>query len=222
MFSNQPPVSTAVLLALLLVGAPLAQAESTDVDALLERVQEHYESVSDYVADFRQVYESAALGEERTSQGRVFFRKPGQMRWDYAGPQERYLISDGRTLWVYEPAFGQYYQESLRDSQLPVALRFLMGEGRLADDFTATMGASAPEGEAWLVLRPRRSEGQFRELRLRIERASGRVREVVIFDPLGNVNRLTFSGVRENVGLPASGFRFEAPEGARRVEGPGR
>lgn len=214
-------IATLALLAPTLAAAD-QPAERLEFEELLGQVQNHYEAVGDYVADFTQVYQSAALGDERSSRGQVFFKKPGQMRWDYASPQERYLISDGQTLWVYEPAFGQYYQESLQNSQLPVALRFLMGEGKLSDDFVVDPGAPAPDGEAWLALTPRRSEGQLRELHLRVSRDTGAVLEVVIYDPLGNINRITFESTRENVSLPVSGFTFEPPEGATRVEGPGR
>ena len=196
------------------------EAGVSELAALVDAVQNTYDGVRDFVADFEQVYTSASLGETRTSRGQVFFRKPGMMRWDYSTPTPRFLVSDGSRLWVYEPEQGQYYEEALADAQLPLALRFLMGEGRLADDFEVAARPADAQGRHVLQLTPRRSHGQVRRILLHVAPSNHRVEEVVLLDPLGNTNRIIFRNVRQNVDLPASGFRFSPPAGARRIEAP--
>lgn len=203
----------------------LAQAEAPEpaadgrVDEVVERIQQVYDNVQDFSADFTQEYTSVSLGETRTSEGHVYFKKPGMMRWDYRTPTERYLISDGANLWVYEPEFGQYYQQSLRDSQLPSALRFLMGEGELSEDFAVTLQEEQDDA-ILLELVPHQPTGQYARLQFVVSPASWQVVETTVFDSLGNTNRLVFSSVEQNAGLPDSGFNFTPPQGAVRIEAP--
>ena len=188
-------------------------------DEIVRRVQAYYDGIRDFSADFSQEYRSASLGTTRSSSGHVFFKKPGKMRWDYQGEDERYLISDGTQLWVYEPGFAQYYNQPLADSQLPSALRFLMGEGQLADDFNVRVRSQNRE-TIELELVPKVRNSQFSRLRFVVNATTFQVQETTIQDALGNTNRLVFSSVRQNVGLPDSGFSFSPPAGARRVEAP--
>ncbi|TVR02912.1 MAG: outer membrane lipoprotein carrier protein LolA [Deltaproteobacteria bacterium] len=197
--------------------APGEQEER--VGTIVAAIQATYERVDDFQANFTQEFHNPTLGETRTSEGRVFFRKPGMMRWDYQTPTERFLISDGQTLWVYEPEFDQYYTQSLADSQLPTALRFLMGEGDLRRDFEITLREER-NGTAVLDLVPRESEAQVRRLRFTVHLESATVTETVVVDPLGNTNRLRFRQVRQNAGLPSSGFSFSPPSGTTRITAP--
>lgn len=194
-------------------------AAPTDAAAIADRVQAVYDEVRDFSADFTQEYSNVSLGSSRSSTGRVFFKKPGKMRWDYKGPNERFLISDGSQLWVYEPEFAQYYNQSLTDSQLPSAMRFLMGEGNLRDEFAVRVRSQTAE-KITLELVPKQRSSQFARLHFVVDATSFHVLETTVFDALGNTNRLRFSRVRQNTDLPDSGFDFTPPAGTTRVEPP--
>lgn len=200
--------------------APSAQAGQTaEALEIADKVQAVYDEVRDFSASFTQEYTSVSMGSTRSSTGRVFFKKPGKMRWDYAGPNERYMISDGSQLWVYEPEFAQYYNQSLVDSQLPSALRFLMGEGNLKDEFAIRV-RSQDDKKITLELVPKQRSSQFARLHFVIDAQEFSVLETTVFDALGNTNRLRFDDIKQNVGLPDSGFHFAPPAGTTRVEGP--
>lgn len=187
--------------------------------AIADKVQKVYDEVRDFSASFTQEYTSVSMGSTRSSTGRVFFKKPGKMRWDYAGPNERYMISDGSQLWVYEPEFAQYYNQSLVDSQLPSALRFLMGEGNLKDEFAIRI-RSQDDTKITLELVPKQRSSQFARLHFVVDAQGFNVLETTVFDALGNTNRLRFNDIKQNSGLPDSGFHFAPPAGTTRVEGP--
>lgn len=201
--------------------AQSAQAGQTaEALEIADKVQEVYDNVRDFTASFTQEYTSVSMGSTRSSQGQVFFKKPGKMRWDYAGPNERYMISDGSQLWVYEPEFAQYYNQSLEGSQLPSALRFLMGEGNLRDEFAIRI-FKQDDAKITLELVPKQRSSQFARLHFVIDAKDFNVIETTVFDALGNRNRLIFQQTRQNVGLPDSGFNFSPPAGTTRVEAPG-
>lgn len=186
---------------------------------IADKVQATYDKVKDYTANFTQEYTSVSMGSTRASEGRVFFKKPGKMRWDYAKPDERYMISDGKSLWVYEPEFAQYYSESLQESQLPSALRFLMGKGQLRDEFAIRIRKQDAD-KITLELVPKERSSQFSRLHFVVDDNTSTVLEITVFDALGNTNRLRFRDVKQNAGLPDKGFDFEAPKGATRVKAP--
>lgn len=186
---------------------------------IADKVQETYDNVQDFSAKFTQEYRSASMDSTRTSEGRVFFKKPGKMRWDYAQPDERYMISDGKSLWVYEPEFAQYYSEALESSQLPSALRFLMGEGNLRDEFAIRI-RSQDNKKITLELVPKERSSQFSRLHFVVDAKDYNVLEVTVLDALGNTNTLRFQNVKQNAGLPDKGFDFTPPKGTTRVKAP--
>ena len=181
---------------------------SESVDSIVDRVQAFYDGIESYHADFRQTYTNVALGESQESSGHVYFLKPGRMRWDYAAPQEKYLISDGEVLWIYEPEFNQAARLELAASDLPTAIRFLMGEGNLRADFEISLVDCEQESVHCLELIPKVSEGQYRSLLFVVDAVEYRVRETTVVDPVGSQNRFLFSNASTTDPLPAQNFSF--------------
>ena len=72
------------------------------------------------------------------------FKKPGRMRWDYEKPDKSSYVTDGGVLWLYEPDDKQAFKQDLKSSQLPAALAFLTGKGKLATEFDITFGPTEP------------------------------------------------------------------------------
>lgn len=215
------PLDVAPILDRIAQADPIPDEATTGatVDGVVDRMQSYYDGLEDFVADFEQVYTSAALGESSTSTGRVHVKLPGMMRWDYATPTQRFFISDGQNLWIYEPDPGQYYTQSLADSDLPTALSFLMGNGDLRTAFAIEL-LDAGDETATLELTPLESEGQYERLRFVVSLEDGAVMETTIFDPVGNTNHFTFSDRSENVGYEASDFAFSPPDGAVEIQSP--
>lgn len=192
---------------------PASDAE-LDAAAIVDRVQATYDDMTTYTAAFEQRYTNEALGDTDVSTGRVFFLMPGMMRWDYAAPVVRHFVSDGSDLWIYEPEQAQYFTQALDDSELPTALRFLMGAGRLSDDFDITV-TSQTDDRVELRLVPIEDEGQYDELQFIVDPATWSVTEVVIFDPIGNTNHLIFSDAVYGEHYTPEDFRFSPLAGTR-------
>lgn len=201
--------------------AEKAPAESSTVSeaVLLERVQSFYASAQDFKADFKQTYTYHVYGRKKVSTGRVFFKKPAKMRWDYETPSQRVFVADGKTLWVYEPEEAQVFKRDLSSAQLPVALRFMKGEGKLSDDFTVTnMSAGSQPDHSNLHLKPKVPSPDFTELQLTVSHKTGEVSSSLLIDPTQNTNRIEFMNVKVNQDLPDAGFSFTPPAGVRVID----
>ena len=70
------------------------------------------------------------------------------MRLNYQSPEPSMYLSNGSTFWVYEPEAKQVFRSDLKSSQLPAAVAFLMGKGKLTDEFEASRAENLPYGGA--------------------------------------------------------------------------
>ena len=194
--------------------APAAELSCAEQIAL--RVQRRYESVEQLSARFEQRMTSVAFGGSgfgsEPSRGSVAFEKPGRMRWSYETPEPSLVVSDGSTLWIYDPVAKEAQALPVDEGFLSgAAFQFLLGEGDLLASFE--VGAVDCEAaEVRLILRPR-EPSTYQVLEIRADPKSGEVAGTVVEDLFGNRTEVDFEELRTDVPIPADQFRFEAPEG---------
>jgi outer membrane lipoprotein carrier protein len=163
------------------------------------------------------------------SRGHVVFKKPGKMRWDYAKPNGKVIVAGTGKLTVFEPGDeptdkGQVLQQSFAQAELPQAMSFLLGTGKLSEDFDAKLLDAAREGfpnGQVLELKPKQPSPHFDRLLFYVETSAalrGLVRRIVIIDASGNRNRFDFSALKFNSNVPESTFDWKPPADARRVQ----
>jgi outer membrane lipoprotein carrier protein len=198
--------------------APAARLPLKDV---VEHVQKRYDVAKDFRARFNQTLTNAAFGRKTSSAGEVLLKKPGRMRWNYAQPEVKMYLADGNTLWLFEPEDKQAFKQELKGSQLPAALAFLTGKGKLSEEFDIAVAKDPPVGtirDYVLALSPRQPQAQVKSLLFVVDPDTFFVRETFIVDAQGNSNDILFSDVKINVHLPESTFHFTPPAGTRIVD----
>jgi len=205
-----------------------AGADADDARAVAVAVQAFYDQTKDLTAIFFQTYVNKLYKRVDRSKGRVSFKKPGMMRWDYEQPNGKIVVSNGKRLLVYEPGedgeSGQVVEQPMSQAQLPQALAFLMGTGKLTDGFDFRLLDAKSEGYAAgdvLELTPKQASPQYERILLYVEHAKalrGLVRRVLIIDPSGNRNRFDFSQVKFNTQIAGKVFDWQAPKGTRQVK----
>jgi outer membrane lipoprotein carrier protein len=192
-----------------------AECRAVDVQKIVRKVQERYDSTRDLTAKVIQEMTIASLGKTSTAQGTVAFKRPGKMRWELDHQAPQVIVADGSTLWLYQPQEHQVIKapfDAAFRSSTPIS--FLSGVGRIAQDFDVSIEGTNPDGGlVYLMLVPRRDSATLGKLRLTVASDSGEIRGAEIFDPLGNVSRLQFSDIRRNQDLPDKDFVFEVPPG---------
>jgi hypothetical protein len=60
-----------------------AFAAAASVQTVVKKLQTRYDSTKGFRADFTQEVESATLGQKVEARGKVFFKKPGRMRYSF-------------------------------------------------------------------------------------------------------------------------------------------
>src|SRR5512138_731005 len=138
------PLFAAVALAVLLA-APAAEAASgTRVGELVERVRAACAGVRDLSAAFHQTASNRSLGQVQEASGVLLLKRPGKMRWEYQKPDARLYVTDGKTLWAYNPGDKQVMVQEIAEaftSRLPLA--FLAGDCQLRKEFDVSLVENA-------------------------------------------------------------------------------
>ncbi len=192
-------------------------AQAASVQTVVKKLQARYDSTSGFRADFTQAVESATLGQKVEAQGKVFFKKPGRMRWEFVEP-EQLLVSDGEFFWLYQPKEKQViktpFAQAFR-SNSPAS--FLLGVGRITQDFTLSL-QEQNEKIYTLRLTPKKDPEAIGLLDLEIDAKTFDILQATIIDPIGNTTRVRFSNIDRKNPLDESLFRFTVPPGVDIVD----
>ncbi len=186
--------------------------------SVLHRLQDHYQKTDTFSANFTEDI-TGANGSKRQRAGTVRYRKPGEMRWEFAGPEAETIVSDGKELYSYAPDLNQVMKTPLRrafKSSAPAA--FLFGVGRLERDFEAALPPPPQDGLVHVALAPRNGGDK---IELGLDPKTYNLAWLKLTDQLGDVTVLRFTEARTNIALDGKLFVFEPPKDADIVEAPG-
>jgi outer membrane lipoprotein carrier protein len=207
---------TGLLLPLFLLIAQAAatgQARPAAIDAA-KAVQQKYDQVKDFTADFSHTYEGGVLKKTLTERGTVQIKKPGRMRWEYTAPDKKTFVSDGRQIYSYIPADKQVIRSAVPpDDEATTAVLFLAGKGNLTRDFTVSYVEAAPAGTWSLRLDPKQKQRDYDWLVLQVDPATFQIRGLTAADQQGGRSTFQFTNYRENTGLADNVFVFKIPRG---------
>jgi outer membrane lipoprotein carrier protein len=205
-------LAKAVLL-LSFVASPLF---AQDNDALVRRVDDHYNHLSSLRALYTERY--SGMGMDRTEEGTLLLKKPGRMRWSYTTPVGKVFVLDSRFAWFYTPGDVQATRvpaKQLDDLRSP--LRFLLGHTQLKkelDNLTV-----APDGSGFRISGvPKGMAERVKLLSLWVT-AAGAIERMRLEEVDGAVTEFVFSAMKENVPVKDSDFAFIPPPGVTVVEG---
>ncbi len=208
-------ISSIALILLNLIFSP--ETFGAAAQAVLVEIQSRYEKTNDLEASFLQEYVGKVMMRPQRGEGKVYFKKKGMMRWEYRVPNQK-LISNGLTLWYYQPEENQVFVSDIgKVLKEKTPLAFLAGEGDLSRDFTLLNPSdpiSQKEGNFILELVPKEPYATLAKLVLAIDKKTYYVVQADVFDELGNVTRTRFIDIKTNVDLPNSFFQFNIPAGA--------
>jgi outer membrane lipoprotein carrier protein len=221
----------AVLMLVVLVLPRLAVAETKvapaggacpDPATIVQKLQQRYDGTRTFRAKVRQEMKVASLGVSDVSDGTVVFKKPGKMRWEFTTPRVQQIVSDGTTLWIYQPDDRQVLKAPFRAafvSTTPVS--FLLGVGRITDEFRPEADARGCTADRLYVSLKAKSSEDVGGLAFGVDRATFDIVEAAVTDPLGNVTTVGFSEIARNGDEPDATFAFQVPAGVDVITPPG-
>lgn len=183
-------------------------------EALAKALQQRYQGVRDFSADFVHTYRGGVLRTQTTERGRVLIKKPGLMRWTYTAPEQKEFVSDGVKVYSHIPADKQVIVTALPpDDQATSPALFLAGKGDIVRDFIAGYVDATVPGTTALKLTPRRAEPEYEYLIVSVDPSTMQMRGLTTRDRQGGDSALTFTNLKENTGISDKEFAFRVPRG---------
>ena len=215
-------VAPIILLAALVV-LPLSAlgAEPLPLEQLIAKAQEIYDKTVDLKAQFIQEVTIKSMKKTEREEGTVYFKNPKMMLWDYTKPKDKKLVINAQKAWLYVPEDRMVYIQNTDDVyRSRMAVKFLSGIGKLAEDFQIRFTREAPlneEGNYLLTLTAKDPGAGVDKLYLTLDGKTFQITQCRFNDSFGNTTRLRFSDIRTNNGLPEKFFTFKIPAGVEVV-----
>src|SRR5262249_23665846 len=153
-----------------------------------------------------------------TSRGKVFFLKPGMMRWDYEKPSRKTFVLTGDKMYAYDAEAATFTIAAFDSNQLSAAVTFLWGKGRLGKEVRIQVAAGTNCEGVLLELTPLRPDPRFQKIRLEVNPKTAQVLTSTVVDPDGSQNRISFSDFKTNEKIDKGMFHLTPPANAQVVD----
>jgi len=193
---------------------------ATDVHAIADAVDRHYNHLRTLQCEFTEIYTGA--GMERTESGTLWLKKPGKMRWEYRSPREKLFVSDGKDAWFYVPGEHQVRRTPVRQlDDLRSPLAFLLGKTRLERELTGLSLAQdvKPLAPGNVILRgvPKTMADRVSQVLLEITPGSW-ISRISIQEVDGSATEYRFGDPKEDVSIADQRFQFTVPDGVEIID----
>ena len=183
-------------------------------ETLAKALQERYQGIKDFSADFVHSYRGGVLKTQTQERGVVLVKKPSRMHWTYMAPEKKEFVSDGVKIYSYIPQDKQVIVSNVPpNDQATTPALFLAGKGDIVHDFSASYVDSAIPGTLALKLTPHRTEPDYEYLVVAVDPTSLQIRALTTKDRQGGESTLAFSNLKENRGISDKEFAFHIPRG---------
>lgn len=191
-----------------LLSLPLALgAYASDDGGDIQQLRDLLEPIVSLSAQFEQHMVDANGVELQQSNGLFQVAKPNSLRWIVEQPMPQQVISDGNSLWVYDPDLEQVMvQPFTGDIQSAPAMLF---SGDLQALDSAYMVEQLSAGS--FLLTAEQGTSLFSSVQIDFDNLLPT--SIALTDNLGQVARISFSELEYNPPLGADLFVFEIPLG---------
>lgn len=181
-----------------------------DEDAAAQRLNTLLSNASTMTADFSQMTLSANGASMQETTGNLALKRPGMFRWHTDAPAEQELVSNGQTIWLYDPDLEQVTIQEMDQRLTHTPALLLSGDvSKLQENFTITWEDSGNVID--FTLTPKVSDTLFDSLRLSFR--DGVINDMQMSDAVGQRTNILFQDVQLNQSMNEEQFTFAIPDG---------
>ncbi|MBW1659149.1 MAG: outer membrane lipoprotein chaperone LolA [Deltaproteobacteria bacterium] len=202
-------------LVLWLLTLPIGLHAQTAPDgaSYLQQIEKRYENVNTFRAKFLQISKAPGVVKTEKASGIVYLRKDGKFRWDYDKPEVVLIVSDGKTLWIYQAEDKQVMiDESFGKKLKRFPYTFLNGMQRLHEDFDAKVLNSKGK-MVTLELIPKKNLKEITKMLITFDKDTLLIKKIQWVSSQEVKTIITFDDIDITSKIPDSVFHFEPPEG---------
>lgn len=189
-----------------------------DVALRVENTLRAYRSLQ---ANFEQFYYSATVSTPLHEKGKLYFKKPNLMKWQYEDPEEKVFLIKDDFFWDYNKEDKTLIKYDLsRGEENSEVIALLSGQVSLLDDYSVELNPFPTEsaGTIQIKLTPKDEDSSDTFLLLEIDENTWFIQKLVSFDWAGNKTEFRFSKVKTNINLPDRTFELRVPSDVEIIE----
>ena len=175
-----------------------------------DRINAFLADIESMQANFEQTLYDEDLNRLEDSRGVMYLQRPGRFRWDYIEPYPQMIISNGRTLWLYDSELAQVTVKTLDQDIANTPSMLLSSDEPLENHFEIAELPGADD-KVWVELKPKSPDATFSNMRVVFQGDDLHSMEFV--DSFGQTTQIKFFLLRKNPDIDESRFEFTPPEG---------
>ena len=201
-----------VLFGLLFCHAQTVYAANTGAEQLKSFLQK---SIS-FSAVFSQSLFDEKGYELQFSAGHFSLQKPGKFSWDYEEPYKQVIMSNGKSIWLFDSELDQVTIKPVESSLSKTSMVLLFNETDIEKDFKL-LKMDVVNGVSWLELIARNQDAEFSNIFIGMK--NNLINSIKMIDGFGQTTVIKFSKISTAVKFKPGRFEFDIPKNADVIGG---
>ncbi|MCP2520681.1 outer membrane lipoprotein carrier protein LolA [Candidatus Aminicenantes bacterium AC-335-A11] len=187
---------------------------SKSAEEIINKFEEKFREIKSLSADFVQIYHSDALSTPLKEKGKLYFKNPSLMRWDYFEPERKIFIYSKGEFLLYVPEDKQVIKSSrFKEKFESEILSILTGQLKITENYKIDFFNSENKEKTYsLKLKPLK-EREYTFILIELEKDKFYIKRAVFFDWAGSKQEFIFSNIKENISIPDKLFTLNLPPG---------
>ena len=163
-------------------------------------------------ADFVQYLLDASGSRLQETTGFMMLSQPNQFFWQTEDPFAQTIVSNGESVWMYDPDFEQVTLQLLDTRTTATPALLLSGDNQaIGEQFNVRM-TDNKDGLQQFELRPKDPDSLYTYIRLYF--MHGDLQQMQLVDSLDQKTAMHFSNLVSNPTIDAGRFEFRVPQGS--------
>ena len=178
--------------------------------AFKARVIERSNDINSFSAEFSQTKHMKMMDGNPESQGKVYYKSPNTLKWEYTRPYDYQLLFKDSKLFIVEE--GQLSEVDLSSNKLFDKMGKLVagsvnGKILMADkDFDITYHHAGKNVKALIIPKDQSLRGMFQEIWINFN-PQHIIQSVRLIDPSGDYTEISMKNIKINQPIPSSVFQ---------------
>ncbi|MGK6351658.1 LolA family protein [Parapedobacter sp. DT-150] len=206
-----------IMIALVLCSVASAQQKAltaAEVALFKEKVTANTKNIRSLESDFTQTKQLSYVEKAITSSGKLYFKAPQQIRWEYLQPTRHVIVFDGQTMRVDAGADKKKQVDLTSNSRLNALSDLMVGTvqgGKILDDsrFDITYYREGTGYLARLIPKEGALRKYMKQVELTFEGTTFLLKRTKIIDPAADYTLITFEHQRKNATISEDKFTLK-------------
>ncbi|MDR2232735.1 MAG: outer membrane lipoprotein carrier protein LolA [Tannerella sp.] len=172
---------------------------------IIDKITAASQAMKTMNCDFTQVKELSFMDDKVVSEGKMFYKQPNKIRWEYTKPKAYVFAMDGKNVFMDAgnsqttvPAKSSKMFSSISD----IIIGGVSGSGLInSPDFTAQFGVGANDYRVTLVPVKKEVKDLFDKIQIFVNKTDSRIQKVELIEKGGDKTEIQLKNLQTNAAI---------------------